>query len=305
MMKSFSGKTAFVTGGASGIGLAMTESFLANGMSVVVADIREDHLTEARHRLEEGSSRVHYICLDVSNRQAMAAAAVEAEKVFGPVHVLCNNAGVGDSAPIDIAGYADWDWVLGVNLGSVINGVVEFVPRMKAHGQGGHIVNTASIHSFLALPAWGGIYSTTKFAVRGLSESLRLALAPFNIGVSVVCPGLVRTNIADSIKLAPRPQSTSRVSDQRHSTAQISPPPEGAGMDPATVAEYVIEAIQRNQFYVFTHAEHATELRELFNEALDAVPSSQVPDSGRMAFELERRQKTASAKTLMELSGSR
>jgi NAD(P)-dependent dehydrogenase (short-subunit alcohol dehydrogenase family) len=301
-VKSLSGKTAFVTGGASGIGLALAQTFLANEMNVVVADIRQDHLGEARNRLAHAPSRVHFLRLDVSHRAGMAAAAEEAERVFGHIHVLCNNAGVGDSAPIDVAGYADWDWVLGVNLGGVINGIVEFVPRMKAHGEGGHIVNTASIHSFLALPAWGGIYSTSKFAVRGLSESLRLALAPFNIGVSVLCPGLVQTNIGDSAKLRPPSlHSSTSSSEPRHSTAQISPPTAEAGMDPMAVAESVLDAVRRNQFYILTHGEHEAELRELFDEALAVIPRSQIPDPARMAFEAERQHKTAAAKALMSL----
>jgi NAD(P)-dependent dehydrogenase (short-subunit alcohol dehydrogenase family) len=230
----------------------------------------------------------------------MSNAADEVEQAFGKVHLLCNNAGVGDGVPIDRAGYDDWDWVLKINLGGVINGIVTFLPRIKAHGEGGHILNTASMHSFVALPAWGGIYTTTKFAIRGMSESLRLALAPFNIGVSLLCPGLVKTNIGDSFKLRPAPRSPQSTSAEApHPTAQITPPPAGSGMDPAEVAAQALQGIMRNDFYILTHQENKEELRGIFDEALAAFPQSQEIDSGRKAFEDERRQKTAIAKALM------
>jgi NAD(P)-dependent dehydrogenase (short-subunit alcohol dehydrogenase family) len=299
-MKNLSNKTAFITGGASGIGLALAKTFLDNGMYVVVADVRDDHLDAARSELAVGSGRLRFLKIDVSDRQAMSDAADEVERTFGKVHLLCNNAGVGDGVPIDSAGYDDWDWVLKINLGGVINGIVTFLPRIKAHGEGGHILNTASMHSFLALPAWGGIYTTTKFAIRGMSESLRLALAPFNIGVSLLCPGLVRTNIGDSFKLRPvlrSPQTTS--AEALHPTAQITPPPAGSGMGPAEVAAQALKGILRNDFYILTHPENKEELRGIFDEALAAFPCAQEIDSGRKAFEDERRQKTAIAKTLM------
>jgi NAD(P)-dependent dehydrogenase (short-subunit alcohol dehydrogenase family) len=230
----------------------------------------------------------------------MVNAADEAQRAFGSIHLLCNNAGVGDGVLIDRAGYEDWDWVLKINLGGVINGIVTFLPHMKAHGEGGHILNTASIHSFLALPAWGGIYTTTKFAVRGMSESLRLALAPFNIGVSLLCPGLVNTNIGDSLKLRPAPRAPqSAQAPPPHMTAQITPPPAGSGMDPSEVAARALEGIKRNDFYILTHPENKEELLEIFAEALSAFSQPREIDSGRKAFEDERRQKTAMAKTLM------
>jgi NAD(P)-dependent dehydrogenase (short-subunit alcohol dehydrogenase family) len=299
-VKDLPGKTAFITGGASGIGLAMAKVFLDESMNVVVADIREDHLETARSELDRYVARVRFLKLDVSDRDAMARAADETERAFGNIHLLCNNAGVGDGVPIDQAGFEDWDWVLRINLGGVINGIVTFLPRIKAHGGGGHILNTASMHSFVALPAWGGIYTTTKFAIRGMSESLRLALAPFHIGVSLLCPGLVRTNIADSHKLRPAPRSPRPArSEPPHSTAQITPPPAGSGMDPAEVAARALDGIRHNDFYILTHLENKDELRGIFDEALAAFPKSQHMDAGRRAFEQERREKTAAAKALL------
>jgi NAD(P)-dependent dehydrogenase (short-subunit alcohol dehydrogenase family) len=302
-MKNLSGKTAFITGGASGIGLALVKIFLNEGMNVVVADLRQDHIDAAKRELVDHASGLRFLQIDVSDRDAMVSAADEAQRAFGSIHLLCNNAGVGDGVLIDRADYEDWDWVLKVNLGGVINGIVTFLPHMKAHGEGGHILNTASIHSFVALPAWGGIYTTTKFAVRGMSESLRLALAPFNIGVSLLCPGLVRTNIGDSMKLRAAPHSPqSSPAQPPHITAQITPPQAGSGMDPSDVAERALEGIRRNDFYILTHPENKEELRDNFDEVLAAFPESRKIDSGRKAFEDERRRKTAMAKTLMELA---
>jgi NAD(P)-dependent dehydrogenase (short-subunit alcohol dehydrogenase family) len=299
-MKNLSNKTAFITGGASGIGLALAKTFLDNGMNVVVADVRDDHLDAARSELAHRCARLRFLKVDVSDREAMSNAADEVERAFGKVHLLCNNAGVGDGVPIDRAGYDDWDWVLKVNLGGVINGIVTFLPRIKAHGEDGHILNTASMHSFVALPAWGGIYTTTKFAIRGMSESLRLALAPFNIGVSLLCPGLVKTSIGDSFKLRPAPRSPQSTSAEApHPTAQITPPPAGSGMEAAEVAARALKGIMRNDFYILTHQENKEELRGIFDEALAAFPQSQAIDSGREAFEDERRRKTAIAKALM------
>ncbi len=191
-MKEFSGRTAFITGGASGIGFGMAQAFLERGMQVVIADLLQDHLDEARELLR-GDNRVHMIRLDVTDRPAMAAAAAETKRIFGNVHVLCNNVGVSQRNPIDEASYEDWDYVIDVNLGGTVNGLVSFLADMKAHGEGGHVVNTSSMAGMIPVPAFAGIYATTKFAVRGMTDALRLALGPYKIGASVLCPGMVRT----------------------------------------------------------------------------------------------------------------
>ena len=182
-MKDLAGKVAFVTGGANGLGLAMARSFASAGMKVVLADIEESVLAESIASFEGSNAEVHGIVVDVTDRAAMTAAADEAEAHFGPVQVVCNNAGVAAGGPLDTVSYDDWDWVLGVNIGGVVNGIQTFVERIKKHGQGGHIVNTASMAGFL--PSAGGIYAASKFAVVGMSEALRADLAPYNIGVSV------------------------------------------------------------------------------------------------------------------------
>lgn len=145
-MKHVGGKVAFITGGASGIGFGMAQVFLKSGMKVIVADVLQERLDEAARILGASTNRdYHFIKVDVTDRKAMAAAADEAERVFGKVHVLCNNAGVYGNLPIESATYEDWDWVLGTNLGGVVNGLVSFLPKIIAHGDGGHIVNTSSM----------------------------------------------------------------------------------------------------------------------------------------------------------------
>ena len=174
------------------------------GMRVAIADVRADHLEAATAEL---GGDVHAIQLDVTDRDAFARAADETERVLGNVHVLCNNAGINLFNDIADATYQDWDWVLGVNLGGVVNGVVTFVPRIKAHGEGGHVVNTASMAAFVAGPG-AGIYTTAKFAVHGLSDALRWSLLPHGIGVSMVCPGLVKSKIYESDLIRPAELST-------------------------------------------------------------------------------------------------
>ena len=162
----------------------MAKAFVGAGMRVAIADARADHLEEATAQL---GGDVHRSGWTSPTVEAFARAADETERVLGNVHVLCNNAGINLFNDIAEATYQDWDWVLGVNLGGVVNGVVTFVPRIKAHGEGGHVVNTASMAAFVAGPG-AGIYTTAKFAVHGLSDALRWSLLPHGIGVSMVCP---------------------------------------------------------------------------------------------------------------------
>jgi len=294
-MKDVAGKVAFITGGGSGIGLGMAQVFMRAGMKVVIADIRQEFLDQAMALLGPASGSVHAVRLDVTDRAAMARAADEAERVFGKVHVVCNNAGVNFFAPIDECTYQDWDWLLSVNLGGVVNGVQTFVPRIKAHGEGGHIVNTGSMASFIAGPS-AGIYTTSKFAVRGMTESLRWTLAPVGIGVSLLCPGLVNTQIHHSVDI--RPAALSQDTGQqdpafmtRLAELQL------VGMDPVEVAEKVLRGIRNNDLFIFPHPEFKEELREIFNEVLSALPTDVASaDPRRLAFEGRRRDNLKKAK---------
>ena len=253
-MQDLEGKVAFITGGASGIGLAMARSFAAAGMKVVIADIQTDALEKAAAELKGSNADVLAIELDVTDRDAMARAADEAEAAFGNVHVLCNNAGVVAFGPLIDATYEDWDWVIGVNLHGVINGIQTFLPRIKGHGEGGHVVNTASIAGHVALPGLG-IYNATKYAVVGISETLVQELEPHGIGVSVLCPGFVDTNIYDSQRNRPKAlqnPDTDPGQDFLGGSEQVEQVRQSA-MDPALVGEKVLEAVRNNEFYILTH----------------------------------------------------
>ena len=295
-MRDLQGRTAFVTGGASGIGLGMAQCFLREGMNVVVADLSDEHLEQAREFLREHGEDVHFVKLDVADRAAMAKAADEAEATFGKVHVLCNNAGVSSPIPMDEATYEDWDWILGVNLQGVINGIVTFLPRLKRHGEGGHIVNTASIAGLVPAPAWGGIYTTSKFAVHGLSGSLRLSVGRHNIGVSVLCPGATKSDVRRSELLRPdRFRTKPRGTYAMPSLQQI-------GIEPVVLGERVVRAIRRNEFYVIAHAENKPHVQAFAEAMLDAFPQESVTDEGRLSYIRWFDQATAEALALQPVA---
>jgi NAD(P)-dependent dehydrogenase (short-subunit alcohol dehydrogenase family) len=288
-MKDLAGKTAFVTGGASGIGLGMAKVFAWAGMNVVAADVRADHIAAAHETIaDEGlADRVRFLRLDVTDREAFAAAAEEAETMFGKLHVLCNNAGIGLLKPISKASEADWDWAVDVNLNSMFNGVKAVLPKIRAHGDGGHVVNTASMAGMLQY-SQAGIYVTTKFAVVGFSEALRAELAPEGIGVSAFCPGGVRTNIRDYEATRPErytaedeapsgpPPGFSFTDEQRVQLASLTATPEEAG-------ELVLQGIRDNALYIFT----APEFRAGVEERFEAIRRALGEDKAREAVALE------------------
>ncbi len=290
-MQEVAGKVAFITGGASGVGLGIAKVFAAADMRVVIADVRQDHLDDALEELASAQPSVHPIRVDVTDRAAMARAADETERVFGKVHIVCNNAGINLFNDMGSATYTDWDWVLGVNLGGVINGVQTFIPRIRAHGEGGHIVNTASMASFIAGPS-AGIYTCSKFAVRGLSEALRWSLAPHGIGVSVLCPGLVKSAIYESERVRPSDlQGSTMTPEFLARLAQLHQ----LGMEPEEVGEKVLRAIRRDDFYIFPHPEFREELQGIFDEALQSIPNEPAP-AARVAFEDGRRATSVKAR---------
>lgn len=263
-MTELAGRTAFVTGGANGVGLGLARALLAEGCKVAIADVREDAIASALKLLE--NQPVMGVTLDVSSREGFAEAADRVEAELGPVSLLFNNAGVNLFQTIDDSSYDDWDWLLGVNLHGVINGVTTFVPRMKARGLGGHVCNTASMAAFLCNGA-PGIYNTTKFAVRGLSESLRYSLAPHGIGVSMLCPGLVKTHIFASDEIRPDALKGGAKDVNTEFVSNLERLHE-AGMEPEVIAARTLAAIRENRFYIFSHPEFRDELREVFDEVL-------------------------------------
>jgi NAD(P)-dependent dehydrogenase (short-subunit alcohol dehydrogenase family) len=269
-MENFEGKVAFITGGASGVGLGQAKVFSAAGCRVVIADIRQDHLDQAQSALRARGATVHGIKLDITDREAYARAADESERVFGPVQLLFNTAGVSVFGPLEKSSYADYDWMMGVNFGGVVNGIQTFVPRMIKYGKGGHIVNTASVAAFLAGgPA--GIYSASKFAVRGLSEALRTELAKYDIGVSILCPANVNTNIAESVVTRPAhlKESGYRVDDEIINSLKTL---YAAGMDPEELARHVLAGVKKNQLYIIPYPEVRGPLKAHFDAVLASLP---------------------------------
>jgi NAD(P)-dependent dehydrogenase (short-subunit alcohol dehydrogenase family) len=254
---SFAGRTAFVTGGAGGLGFAMVEGFLEAGMKVMLADIEAPALDAALKKLSAYDNRLSGMLVDVSEPDALERAAAETIAKFGNVHIVCNNAGVGRAGPLERILPSDWQWVIDVNLMGTVRGVRAFLPHMKAHGEGGHIVNTSSM-SGLTPRALAGPYAATKFAIIGLSEVLADELQGTNIGVSVLCPGNFRTRMPDNGRNRPKRYGGGfRVEDDIENAARNARYLEMAriGKDPKEVVPMVLQAIRENRLYIFTHAE--------------------------------------------------
>lgn len=259
-MQELAGKTAFVTGGASGIGFALGRAFAEAGMKVMLADIETDALAAAVKSLHNIGPEVRGIDCDVTDIVSVERAAKATHDAFGNVHIVCNNAGVAAGGGIDNISLDSWRWVLDVNLMGVVHGIRTFVPHIRAHGEGGHIVNTASMAGMESALGFSP-YTASKFAVVGMSEGLALQLAPFGIGVSVLCPGFVRTRIGESGRNRPEHYGQIETPDPAtplgmmvaHIAELIQ-----SGLDPSDVAARVLTAIRANDLYVFTHPEMRT-----------------------------------------------
>ena len=259
-MKDFKDKVAVITGAASGIGLALAERCVQEGMKVVLADVEEAALAGATQTLRAAGAEVLAVPTDVSKAGDVEMLAERTLDVFGGVHLLCNNAGVGAGTTIWGSTLLDWQWVLGVNLWGVIHGVRVFVPIMLEQAADCHIVNTASVAGITSGPDIG-IYRVTKHGVVALSETLHheLTEAGARVKVSVLCPGFVNTQIIDSDR--------NRPPELRDELADAEPIPEveamkeemrqaiSAGIPAAQVADRVFEAIRDEQFYILTHPE--------------------------------------------------
>jgi len=282
-LASVKGRTAFVTGGSSGVGLGIARSLSAAGMKVAFTYRSAAHRDAALATFPGDNPGLHAISLDTTDREGMVRAADEVEAVFGPVHLLCNNAGVGLPALLSDVSWRDWDWAVDVNINGVFNGVRTFLPRMLKHGEGAHIMATSSSAGIVAGTL--GVYATTKFAVVGMMESLRAEMVGRNIGVSVFCPGLVRSEIFAFERN--RPASHGAV--QGHS----GPPPllEGSGpvdlmgsaMDPMEAGRQVLEGIRRNDLYILSHPEFEPVVRERVKLLLGSFSKRAVPAARRLA----------------------
>lgn len=275
-MKNFNGKVAFVTGGASGIGFGLVRNFLKLGMKVAVVDFNPEHLAEVRRDLQDHKDAL-FVQADVGDRDQVRKAAEQTLQAFGKLHLLCNNAGVGGGGNVEDEDFEGWDRAMRVNLGGVVNGIKIIAPLMIRQGEGGHIVNTASMAGIAPLPLPGlGCYQTCKFAVRGLSESLRLSMAPHGIGVSCLFPGGTRSRIVAGGKTDPE-------SLERANNMMVG------WMDPLELGERVVEGIRANARYILTHSEFRDEVLELGALMADAFPKQQVVPPERAAFENYRR----------------
>ncbi|NBC34951.1 SDR family NAD(P)-dependent oxidoreductase [Novosphingobium sp. FSY-8] len=275
-MADVRGKTAFVTGGANGIGLGIVQALVKAGANVVIADIRQSALDEAKAALN-ADAQVETVQLDVTDRAAFAAAADRAEARFGKIHMLIGNAGIGVMGPVLDARYDDWDWGMGVNLGGVINGLVTILPRIKAHGEGGQIVTTSSQSALIPI-SYSAIYTAAKAAVMGISEAIRGELAVENIGVSAFMPGPVQSNISQSGEL--RPQHLRNDSGYAQREADLEKRPNSPlWMSAEEVGERVLAGIQRNDLYILTHPEFGPGMQKRFDAIMASVPSEPVNEA--------------------------
>lgn len=292
----WNGQVAFVTGGVTGIGLGVAQALSDAGMRLALSYRNEDHRaqTEAWF-IAKGREVPLFVKLDVTDRAGFAAAADAVEAHFGAVHVLVNNAGVSVFGPTDEASYDDYDWIMGVNFGGVVNGLVSFLPRIKAATGPRHVVNVASMAAFLPGPQ-AGIYTASKFAVRGLTDSLRYNLASYGIGCSLCCPALTRTNAWDSALKRPDAFAGSGFAPADRGELEQFGTAFEAGMDPYEVGQKVFRGIERNDGLILTHPEFADDFREIYEASVAALPDEQAPPE-RLAIERMRREAMQAAES--------
>ena len=289
-LRDVSGKVAFITGGSSGIGLGQARVFHEAGMKVVIGYIRDDQIGPALDQFKSGKDRIHAIKVNVIDRAAMTAAADEIEAKFGKIHLISNNAGIGPLTPLSGTEPKDFDQTVAVNLTGVYNGVHIFLPRLRKHGEGGHIVTTSSMSGILPTEGGGaGAYTCTKFATVGMMEILRseLETANANVGVSVYCPGLVNTNIFELAKNVSaafsEPGTKAGPADAPVNEAFIRQII-GNGMDPIEAGQIVLAGIRNNDLFILSHPEFGPGIKERMDTLMASVPNTRAPET-RLAQE--------------------
>ncbi len=282
------GRVAFVTGAVTGIGLGVAQAFADAGMRLALSYRNEDDkASTARWFAEKGYEEPLFIKLDVTDREGFAAAANKVVEHFGEVHVLVNNAGVSVFGPTDEASYDDFDWIMNVNFGGVVNGIVSFLPKLKASEGRRHVVNVASMAAFLPGPQ-AGIYTASKFAVRGLTESLRYNLAPHGIGCSLCCPALTRTNAWTSAMKRPEGYGESGFPETSDEQLRQFGTAFEEGMDPYEVGAKILRGMTRQDGLILTHPEHGPDFEEIHEKVMAALPKEEAP-AGRLKIEQLRR----------------
>ncbi|OYW46902.1 MAG: short-chain dehydrogenase [Sphingomonadales bacterium 32-68-7] len=286
--RPWEGRVAFVTGAVTGIGLGVAQAFADAGMKLALSYRNdEDRRRTAEWFAAKGYDQPLFVKLDVTDRARFTEVADQVERHFGAVHVLVNNAGVSVFGPTDEASYADYDWIMGVNFGGVVNGLVSFLPKLKAASGRRHVVNVASMAAFLPGPQ-AGIYTASKFAVRGLTESLRYNLAPHGIGCSLCCPALTRTNAWASALKRPEGIGESGFPDvPREALEQFGTAFE-EGMDPYEVGTKILAGMTAQRGLILTHPEHGPDFEEAHAAVMAALPVEQAPE-GRLRIEELRR----------------
>jgi len=253
-MDPFKDRVAVITGGAGGIGAAMAKAFAERGAKIVLADLDGPALAGAVRELEKSGAQAFGVHTDVSKPESVEALAEATLRRFGAVHIVCNNAGIATFGPIAKSTRKDWEFTMSVNFWGVVNGVQAFVPRLIAQGQGGHVINTASMAGLVGM-RWLGVYCASKFAVVGLTESLFVELRDHGIGVSVLCPMMVATNINEnSLRMRPAALRNPSGSDIPQ-TGGDAPPLVGGTIQPRELALRAVRAIERRELYILTHPE--------------------------------------------------
>ena len=245
-MKDVKGKVAFITGGASGMGLGMARAFSDAGMKIMIADIEAGPAQRAADELKAKGHDAACLQVDVTNMEAVQAAAKKTVGHFGKVHVLCNNAGIAVGGKSETASMRNWHWVMDVNLWGVVHGLQAFVPLILAHGEGGHVVNTASMAGIYGVRGTGP-YNASKFAVVGMTETMMAEHRKSGLGVSLLCPGVVNTNLNSSVRNRPEQYGGAVTGEKGTSIGSLA-----AGLNPDIVGKLVLEAILDDQPYIFT-----------------------------------------------------
>lgn len=254
-MSNYKGKTAVISGGAEGIGFGIAQAMGLQGMNIVLGDIDEAQLLKSKTKLLDQGISVHTVKMDVTDPDQWRVMGEQAIERFGKVHMLVNNAGVASApGPIEATNHKDWNWVIDVNLKGVIYGAEAIVPLIKSHGEGGWLINVASMAGMIGVP-YAGAYTATKVAVVGMSESWHVELAKHNIHVSALCPAFVKTRI----HLSHRNRQQEHRDENRVVDPSAAPKHNAAqelvenGIPTELVGQRVVEALNAKELYIFTH----------------------------------------------------